>query len=77
MNENELKLIEPRVIRGGKEFLRVYGISENKQAQMRSNGLPSYHNGKYFCYFVKDIDKYIKKKWRILKPKIKPLKQKI
>ena len=62
--------VEKRMIRGGREFLHVYGVCENTQSKMRSQGLKCYHNGKYYFYYVRDIDEFIENNWRVLVPAI-------
>ncbi|MDR1338581.1 MAG: hypothetical protein LBK58_00735 [Prevotellaceae bacterium] len=60
--------IEPLVIRGDEEFFSAFGIPEKKQAEMRTKGLPCYHDGKCFIYFPDEVSAWIKENWKMALP---------
>jgi hypothetical protein len=68
--KDRVRNIVPLIIRGGAEFSRAFGVCEKKQAEMRDQGMPAYHNGKCFVYFLEDVEAWIKENWQINLPEI-------
>lgn len=59
--------ITPYLIRGEQEFFEAFGVkSSEKQAEMRSAGMPCYHDGKAFIYDPDEVVKWIKENWKII-----------
>ena len=67
--------IEVRVLCGESEVHAAYGISPNKLLKMMREGLKFYNNGRINMFYITDIDDFIREKWKITLPEVKPLKQ--
>jgi hypothetical protein len=74
MEDSQMKArrdnIEPRILRGDAEFFKAYGMDKRKQSEMRTKGLPCYHDGKCFIYYPEEVDTWIKNNWRLNLPNV-------
>ena len=61
-------------IRGEQEFFEAFGIkSPDKQAEMRSQGMPHYVDNRVYFYFAEEVIAWMKETYSTQKVKIKGL----
>ena len=61
-------------IRGEQEFFEAFGIkSPDKQAEMRSQGMPHYSDGRIYIYFPEEVKAWIRENYKVQEVNIKGL----
>ena len=61
-------------IRGEQEFFEAFGVkSPDKQAEMRSQGMPHYKDGRVTIYFAEEVVAWMKENYKVQKVKVKGL----